>query len=289
MPSKPLFLVLPGAIAGTFAMRPRVSGSTGLTGADIALWLVVMDHHSTFGAAEMMVLEQGLITERFGRITRQRMHESMRRLMDTEVYLAELDRWVPAIVAMEEFPMPRTDPRVPVAPEWGFTVDPTLLRAWYDGVEAIPIRVACSQLRELTSRYAVAAWLRLLVWSGRTGVVPHDHWALALPKTGTGLRVDVPVDELGEFFGYDVHLPASKVAALFTTGSDNRPVVMRELVRVGVDYECVPVTSAWHRKPVAYRIRMGNRSVALSDITDGRWADVSPSRPKRRRVAAAVK
>ncbi len=73
---------------------------------------------------------------------------------------------------------------------------------------------------------------------------------------GTGLKTDVPIDEIGDMFGYDGHLPLSKVKMLFVTGS--YPVVQRELIRVGVDIDVTPVMSTWPNKPVAIRVRMGS-------------------------------
>lgn len=279
-------LTVPAGLAGTLVMRPAdpVSGEPvkGLTGADIALWLTIMDLHGTYGQSRGMRLEQRLVTERFGRVTRQRMHDAMRRLAGTEVYLDDEDRWVACLDGHEEHPMPRTDTRVAVAPEWTLHVDDTLVRNWREGVEGAPLHVPCSQLRELTSRYAVAAWLRFLVWPMRKGIAPPDHWNLLMPNVGTGMRMDVPVEELGDFFGYDEPLPPSKVQALFVTGSGVYPVVRRELIRVSVDIEVSPLMSTWHKKPVAMRIRMGGRYLPLDRLTDGRWTEnYITSRPKR--------
>lgn len=280
------FLTIPSGLAGTLVMRPAtpVTGEPvkGLTGADIALWLVVMDMHGAYGPADGMRIEQHMLTSRFGRITRQRMNDAMRRLMGTEVYLDDEDRWVACIDAYDEHPMERVDPRVPVAPEWTFFVDRDLVRSWWDGIQPAPLRVPCAQLRELTSRYAVAAWLRFLVWPMRKGIAPPDHWNLLMPTVGTGMRTDVPVDELGDLFGYEEKLPPSKVQSLFVTGDGVYPVVRRELIRVGVDIEVSPLRSTWHNKPVAYRVRMGSRYLPLENLTDGRWTeDRAVTRPKR--------
>lgn len=283
-----LNLTVPAGLAATLVMRPSIPRSgppvTSLTGADIALWLAIMDIHAVTESAESMRIEQRQVTVRFGRITRDRMLDSMRRLSGSELYLEDFDRWVPALVAGYEYPMPRTDPRVPVAPEWGFDIDADLIRSWSEGVDEEPVHVHCGRLRELTSRYAVAVWLRFLVWPQRIGVVPPDHWNLVMPDRGTGMRLDVPADEIGDFFGFDGSLPPTKVAALFITGSGNHHgVVERELVRVMVDYECVPIMSTWKAKPVAYRVRMGGRYLPLGSMTDSKWQVRGPvSRPKRR-------
>lgn len=98
---------------------------------------------------------------------------------------------------------------------------------------------------------------------------------------GTGLKTDVPIDEIGDMFGYDGHLPLSKVKMLFVTGS--YPVVQRELIRVGVDIDVTPVMSTWPNKPVAIRVRMGGRYLPLDAMTDGGWTEKNPvSRPKQR-------
>lgn len=286
MPENALGLNVPAGLAATLSMRPSILREgepvKGLTGADIALWLIIMDLHGTYGIAHGMRIEQRIIVERFGKINRVRMHEAMRRLMGTEVYMVDEDRWMPVVTAVTEHQMPRVDPRVPVAPEWTFTVDEDLVRAWRDGVEEASVLVPCLQLRELTSRYAVAIWLRFLVWPKRNGLAPPDYWNVKMPPVGTGMRADIPVEELGDLFGYDERLPPSKIAALFSTDGGSYPVVRRELIRVNVDYELVPVMAAGKSKPVAMRLRMGGRYTSLENMTSGRWTDAKVmNRPKR--------
>lgn len=233
--------------------------------------LAALQHRQGDGSVDVR-LPQLAIARLFGQVRADRLMQSFDRLIGSEIWIG--DSWSSALLSYERIPMPSPHPNIQPSQDWRLLFDVDFVEAIADGIREQTLRVDANDLRQLSSRYSVAAWLRYHAWSARQFVYPPDHWSFRMPPRGKGARVDVPIAEVGEMFGYDGRLPWSKIESLFVTNEGRHPVVERELARVGIDIEVLPVLSS-ARPGVRYlRVLMGTRVLGLGSMNAmSRWND----------------
>jgi len=210
----------------------RPSGSR-LTGSDLGLLLLVLDGAGMANAPNVMRLPQATITHALQRQHPGRIIAALKRLRGTDIMLGA--NVMPAVVAFDHVGR-GTDPRY-----WDIKLDRRvveLVRASIRATQRIDIKT--DDLRSLTSRYSFALYGRWLAMLAGEFPRAEEIGLRAKRPVERTIEVKVPVEILGEIFGYYTPLRQSEIERWLVTKAKTC-AIGRELRDAGVAADIVPL------------------------------------------------
>lgn len=241
----PAYLMLPASLAGAMRFRPASDAGKGLTGADVALLVIVLGLYAEQPEGAVVEVSHARLQKLYGRVQQSRFVDSLARLEATEMWQGSA--WVPALVGHRQS-----------VDRWVFDLD-TRLPIGRGAGRAVTIEI--EKLRRLSSRYSAVLYLRLQSWLA--GVYPSRCPFETIAGHGKRIvaaRVTVSMDQIAEFFGFDGNLPPSKIKKLLVTHQSPDSALKRELNMVGVDIDSTFMLSTIATVPAGLRVTLGHIS-----------------------------
>lgn len=203
----------------------RPTGS-GFTGSDIQLWWALLDFVRAGDRDNVIVFPQSALNAIFGRVHPDRLAAAMERLRGTD-----------AIVGLTVIPCLVSASRTGSGQEprtWTVKLDYRAI----DLVKRGPLaEINVAALRQLSSRYSIALYGRLVAWRNQhypanTSILFGAHPA------ERAFQADVPSDLMCDVFGFYGKMRPSDVERLLVTDSKTCPL-RRELWKASVAVDTV--------------------------------------------------
>jgi hypothetical protein len=198
-----------------------------MTGADLHLWLAVLDAIPDCEQGGLVTMSQSRIAAAMGQVSPDRLTDSFARMVGYDVWI---ENSVGPMVRGADW-----DRAPDGSVRWYVSLDHRVIKAVRQSAQAGDgIQVQCGKLRKLSSRYSTVVYLRTLAW--KAGIYPPRNIEFQSESTGAAYRISVDVPDLQWLYGHDTIMSDSEILKRFHSKNALCPL-RRELRKVDFDYE----------------------------------------------------